>query len=259
MIPRTLRKLRFLDYLIIISVILGAVILFRFFNPEEKWIDAKIFSNNVTIFQAQSLATGDIEKDSSGKKIAEITDVQIYDTSNPEAVAANKDIFLTVRLLVDINPRSGELEYKNKIIKVGSPIELRFDKGLVTGRIGQLQGEEQKIETKLVTFKLYDQWPWFAESIKEGSSEKDRDGKNNVEVISKKVESAEVTTTTQSGQTILTKDPRKVDITIKAKIKIQKIGDELIFRQDEKIAIGGVISFTVGNTKILDANIVEIE
>lgn len=212
---------------------------------------------NIPLFQAQSVKVGDIEKDSSGKKIAEIVNLQVYDT--PQSVVTKKDIYVKLRLLVKINSRSGELEYKNKIIKVGSPVEFRFNSGLIAGKIAELGGKEEKIEIKTITIKLYDQWPWFADSIEVGAGETDEKGEKIIKVLSKEVKPAEITVTTQNGQTVITTDLRKVDVTLTAKIQLANIKNQYVFRQDQRIIIGELISFNAGSTRIKDGYIVDIK
>lgn len=254
-----LRKLRLLDYLIIIVVALAGIVLFKFFNPEEKWITATISTNNVPFFQASALHIGDFEKDPTGKKIAEVLSVQAYTT--PQNLTATKDIFTNVKLLARINPRNKELQYKNKIIKIGSPIEFLFTFGLLSGKIADLEGNNQQshLETRILTLRLYSQWPWFADAIKIGEGEVGENGKKISEIISKDIKPAEVTTTTAGGQTLLQTDPRKVDVVVKMKVKILKTNQEYIFRKDKAIIIGEAMSFDAGDTRISDAFIEKVE
>lgn len=253
------RKLRLLDYLIIITVILAGIILFKFFNPEEKWITATISANNIPLFQATSFHVGDFEKDPNGKKIAEILSVQAYHT--PQNLVANKDIFVTVKLLARINPRNKELQYKNKIIKIGSPIEFMFTSGFLWGKIADLEGSnlQGQLKTKIITLRLYDQWPWFADAIKIGTGEIGENGEKISEVILKEVKPAEMTTTTAEGQTLLQTNPRKVEITIKMRVKVLEINGQFIFRKDKTVIIGETMSFDAGDTRIDGAFIEKIE
>lgn len=254
-----LRKLRLLDYLIVVVVILAGIILFKFFNPEEKWITATVSANNMPFFQANAFHVGDVEKDPSGKKIAEILSVQTYHT--PQNLVANKDIFVDVKLLAKISPRNKELQYKNKIIKIGSPIEFLFTSGFLAGKIADLEGNSKQgeLKTKVITLRLYDQWPWFGEAIKIGTGEIGGNGEKISEVIAKEVKPAEMTTTTAEGQTLLQTNPRKVEITIRMRVKVLEINGELIFRKDKAIIIGDTMSFDVGDTRISDAFIEKIE
>lgn len=255
---RFIRKLKPLDYLIILIVLLAVFILFRFLNPEEKWIDAVIVANEVPFFQAHSLHVGDIEKDPNGEKTAEIVRIKAYDT--PTTLQVKKDVLIRLKLLVKVNSRSGEYEYKNKIIKVGSPIELRFNTGQFNGKVAELDvlGDKQ-YEDKTLTLIVYDEWPWLADSIKIGAFEKDDSNQKIIEVLEKQVQTAEMTVVDEAGNTLLRTNPRKVDITLKIKVKVRKFGEELIIRQDEKIAIGENIAFNAGETRIKEALIENVE
>lgn len=251
-----LKKLTIVDYLIIIIVLLGVIILYKFFNPEQKWIDAVVLDNNIPIFQANSLKVGDIEKDPNGNKIASIEKLETFDTPNTQA--SNKDVFITLKLLVRVNPRSKEYEYKNKIIKVGAPIELRFNSGLVNGNISELENISRNMVIKTLTLKLYEQWPWFGDSIKVGSGEKDQNGEFLVQVLDKEVTPAQIVVNDASGNPLLKTDPQKVDITLKVKVQANLINNQIIFGRDKRIIVGELFSFNSGDTRIKDTNIIKI-
>lgn len=254
-----IKRLRLIDYLIVVIVILAGVILFKFFNPREQWTDISVLAQNVTIFQANSLQKGDIEKSPTGEEIAQLVNVDIFDT--PDTPASNKDLFIRAKILAKVNERSGDLEYKNKIIKIGSPIELRFSSGIINGRVMEMGdvGSQVETESKTVTVNIYNEWPWLADSLKEGDSEVDQNGEKIVEVMEKEAKPAEITVTTDSGETLLRTDPRKVDITLKVKMQVRAFGDELIFEKDKRLAVGETISFNIGNVKVKDAVIANIE
>lgn len=256
---RVLRKLKLLDYLIVLVLLLFGVLLFKFFNPQEKWVTIAVAANDIPFYQVNSLQAGDIEKSSSGEEIAEIVSVQTYDTS--KTLAASKDVFLWIKLFAKVNPRNGELEYKNKIIKIGSPIEFRFNTGFITGKVAEFEGSRSvtKKGQREIIIILYDQWPWLAESIKVGEGEKSEKGEQMLEILSKEAKPAEITVTTAGGETLKRIDPRKVDITLKVKVLVQAFENQLIFRQDEIIAVGEFISFNAGKTRVKDALIESIE
>lgn len=254
-----IKKLKFLDYVIIVSLLLGAIILYKFLNPPEKWTEVVVLTQNIPIFRAYSLKVGDIEKNPSGKKTAEITTLEVYDT--PTTPTSNKDVFLTINLLTQVNPRSGELEYKNKIIKVGLPVELNFNVGKVNGIISSLGDSRQKetTVTKILTLKLYDEWPWFAEGLKVGEGEVDENGQKIAEIIGKESHPAEMTVVTENGDTLLRTNPRKVDITLKVKVKAKKIKDEFLFRKDTRLLVGESFAFNAGNSRIRGALVEKLE
>lgn len=258
---RFFRRLTKLDYLIIIFLLLSTVILFKFLNPQEKWITANIAVENASIFQADSLHKGDFELDTSGKRIAEITGLEIYDTiSEPKQVTTNKNLFLRTKLLVGINSQ-GDFVYKNKTIKVGVPIQMLFNSIYVTGTISDLEGVNQRINTenKVLILKMYNQWPWFADSLKVGDSFIDQNGVKFLELLEKDVRPAEITVTTSSGETLLRTDPRKVDIILKVRAQVQSSQNGLTFQKYTGLQIGRDISFNIGQSRINYALIIGIE
>lgn len=264
-LPSFLRKLHFLDYLIILAVILGGVVLFKFFNPEEEWINLEVMDANIPVYQANAVKQGDIEKDPTGETIAEVLGITIYSNLQSSVNAANgptsnKDIRIQVKIKSKINSRTGEYEYKNKIIKVGSPIELRLTTGQINGIVSSIGGDaEEKFEPVEVTLKIYEQWPWYADSIETGVSASTENLQARVEVLEKIVEPAEITIDTESGQRILTRDPQKVDITLRVKMLVQRYGSTIVFKKDQTIIVGEKVSFVFNRTKITDAYIIGIK
>ena len=74
-----LKKLHFFDYLIVLVLILGLLILYRFFNPEERWVYVEVMDDNVPVYQAISIKPTDFEVNPSGKRTAEIEEVRVLD------------------------------------------------------------------------------------------------------------------------------------------------------------------------------------
>lgn len=257
-----IKKLTVVDYLIIILILLAGIIAYKFFNPEEKWIYLSVVADNVPFFQAQSLRVGDFEKDPAGRQIAQITDLNIF-TNSKSVSTTDKDLLIRTKSLAKINPRSGEYEYKNKIVKIGSPIDFRFSTGQISGKISNFAVEESNLNsqkmTKILSVKAYGQWPWIADGLKIGNGEKDESDQNIIELVSKEVEPAQITVVNANGQTLLQNDPTKVDLSLKLKVIAREQANEFIFRQDEKIAIGVQLSFYIGNVWIKNAFITSIE
>lgn len=260
-----LKKLTLIDYLIVIVLVAGILIAYQFLNPEEKWVNVTVIYPNAPIFQAYAVRLGDFEKDPSGKKIAEIDGIQVYDISNNITTVisnnSNKDLFIQGKILVKLNPRSKEYEFKNKNIKVGTQIELRFNSGLVNGTVADIEGVglTSQNQTKIITLKMYSQWPWLADNIKIGDAEQNSQGQKTAEIISKDVVPAVITLDTISGDRLIKNDPQKVDITLKVRVLVNKIGDDLLFGRDKRVIVGELFSFSAGNTLISDANIIKIE
>lgn len=257
-----LRKLRLLDYLIIIAVILAGIILFKFIFPKEQWISTTVAVKNASIFETDSLHKGDIEDDPSGKKIAEISTIEVSNSiSNTQNITSNKDLFINIKLLVTINSKTGNFEYKNKIITIGAPIQLALRSAVVSGEVIAVEGikDNYPTQTKILTLKMYLQWPWFADSLKVGAAETDQDGNKIVELIDKNVAPAEITVTTATGETLKNTDPRKIDITFQVRVRIRRSPYGFLFQRYTLLRIGDAIDLNLGKTLVNNALIVNIE
>ncbi len=248
------KKLKLLDYLIITVLILAILIGYQFFNPEEKWIEVSLRDNKVPLYQSSFLKKGDFELSPMGDKEAIVNDVSIYYNDSK-----TKALILNVKLKTKVNRRTKELEYKNKIIKVGSPIELSLNTGLFKGDIISFEGAIPLPTTRLLTLRLFGQWPWFADSLQVGAGESIKDGSKIFEIISKEVTPAEIVVDTASGNRIITTDPQKVDITLLVKVQVRIIDGEAIYKQYKNLNIGENFYFNTGKTQVWEAVISNIE
>lgn len=262
-----IKQLKLLDYLLILGLLLAAIFLYKYFNPQQKWIEVTVFDQNVFPYQASAQSVGDFEKNSSGKKIAEITEIKITDIDLTSSIEdsqiptsfANKNIFLKTKILVNVNPRNGEYEFKNKVIKISSPIEFYFNSTFIKGTITEMEGISQgkKEETKIVTLRLYGQYPWLAESIKVSKNEKS--DRVPLEIVEKKVEPAESTTTNANGQMVKSKNPRLVDITLKTKMRLEEISGNFYYQKTTPIIVGRQFYLRVGDAMFPETYITRIE
>lgn len=256
---RAFKKLKIVDYLIIFFVIMLVFLIISYAFPKKQWVDIIVYQPRVHAILASSLHPGDVEKDPTGKVIALIQNIQAYDAQAQNA-SIYKDIYINVRILAKLNSRSNELEYKNKIIKLGSPIEMRFTNTYIKGTIFDFVNSYYAEVTKIVTLKRYSIYPWQADSLKINEGEIGPTGDKISEIISKDVIPAEITTTDDTGNTLLRTDPRKVDVTLKVKMKLLSLnGGVYLFRRDTRISIDTYVSFNAGSARVDDYRVVNIE
>lgn len=256
---RFLRTLKLADYIILTLLALSVIVVYRFFHIQQAWVTVIVLYSGLPNYHADKLHVGDVEKNASGKKIAEIIRVQSYEILGTRTT---RDMLFEVKVLAEVNSKSGEHEFKNKPLKTGGIIELSLTRAQIQlGRIVEVGSSYyyKKVVPKIVTFRLYQQVPWLGEKISPGDASVASDGEKIIEVISKEVSPAEITTTTATGQTVKTTDPLKVDIILKARVNTRFFFGEPFIQRDAKIAIGEQLSFTVGKTSVNDAWIVDVE
>lgn len=257
-----LKNLKPLDYLIIIVFLLAVFLFYKFIHQEKKWINLTVLSNS-TVFQANSLKVGDYEVDSSGKKIAIVDNLEVVDTPPSQANSfSDKILVINMLILADTRAQTGQIQYKNQPVGVGSQIQFDLNSAHLQTYVSEIEGNQayKKTETIILTVNIYNQYPWFADSIKIREKVIDNKGQDVAEVVSKEIIPAQVTNITSSGQSVASTDPLKVDIVLKIKALVQKINGNYIFRNYNAIFIGKVLSLlTVGQTQLGSGVITNIE
>lgn len=255
------KKLRFVDYLIIIILLLALVLFYKFVHHEQRIINVSAISySNVT--QANSLHIGDFETDSSGKRIAVLKSFEVVDnTPPPGAPFANKILVLNLDLLVDVSSKTNQVQYKNQALGAGSQIEFKLNSADINyAYISDVEGSSKKdLVQKVITVNIYNKYPWLADSIKVGDSQIGVGGNKVLEVLSKEVVPAQITNATSGGESVGTIDPLKVDITLKLKVQLQKVNNDYVFKGFYNVFIGKPLSLSVGKTAIDDAQVTNIE
>lgn len=231
--------------------------IWRFIFPKEMWVEAFILDDKVSYFRSNSMKVGDIEKNPSGKKIAEVIGVEFY--SLPQSTQDN--LYLKTRLLVQVSSKNGDYQFKSKIIKTGTGVQLLLNSASVDGTVLDLGTsiKPRNLEFKTLTLALYSERPWFADSIKVGLGDDNGGGQKLLEVISKSTEPAKMTVTLQNGSTLVAVDPQNVDIILKVRVAVEEIGSRIVFRNNDDLGIGTKISFRVGNVFVDSAFITNIE
>lgn len=252
-----IKQLRPLDYLILIIFIVAIIVFYKFFVPEKVWIPVTFVSDEVPTTQAIMIKSGDYELDSTGQKIADVKKITSY---NSAAADSQKKITLTAYLYVKKNNQSKEFEYKNKVVKPGSTVDLRLNSGILAAHVIDVnQNLDLKTETTEITVLFKEIWPWIADGVAENDVETDLQGDIIARVVSKEVTPAAVTVDTIQGIRAATVDPVKVDLTLKIKVETMLLGGDLIFRQDRRINIGESIWFVFDNTRISEGLITHIK
>lgn len=188
----------------------------------------------------ESIKPGDQEFDPQGKKIAEVIDVKTYEEPSEGGSAARKDIFLTLNLLASRDRRTNLLKFKSKPLGVGSPIELQLNNTITTGLIVYIEGipDERKEQEIIIEGVWMNTFPWNAEAIPVDGKMEDGSGRIIAQILDKRIELAEKTVETDDGRLVSSRDPLKRDVYLTIKLKVKRKGDNLYFREDQKVKIG---------------------
>lgn len=247
-----------------IIILVGLVILLKVFTTQEETVYAKIkvsqglwwaSTAKPSVWLAHSFKKGMIETDIGGKPIVEITTVRSYPWWNSDQY----DIYLTLKIQASRNERTNVFTFKRAPIAVGSPIDLEFPEVQVSGTVMELSQEpikENRID-KIVTLekKYADQWEVSA--IEVGDTY--HDGVATVaEILDTQVQpAAEVYVRVGSGYPFSTEDMYKV--VVKARLEVQKIDDELIYREDQPVQLGRTLNLQTSQLVYQDYIVTSID
>lgn len=250
-IKRLIKNIGVFELLIGFLILLVLVLVMAQTRSKEQWVKAEVKISASSWWQAyftappywlgESINVGDKEFDSQGKVVAEVSDVKAYELSNLEQQEpARKDFYLTLKLLVARDRRTGKLKFKNQPLEVGGPIELRLVNTYVPGMVTFVEGisNGEKMREIVVEGVWLNSYPWNAEGIPIGGKMEDGMGNIMAEVLEKRIELAEKTVETAWGGLVVSRDPLRRDIYLKVKLKARESGDNLYFLYDKKVKIG---------------------
>ena len=215
-------------------------------NPPPNWL-------------ALSINKGDKELNWNGQTNAEVLSVKKYDNG-----WTYQYVYLTLKLATSYNAKTKQHIFNNEPVGIGKTISLTLNSTSIKGLIVGIQGipDTRKMVQKIVTVKMYDRYPWYADAIQQGDVMK----LNNAviaDVVDKSVTNAEKTTLVLSDGNMLqinTSDPLRRDITLKLKMMLTEEDENtLIFRDDMRVKIGNSLTVGLEHVNLTNASVTAIE
>lgn len=210
-----------------------------------------------SIWFVQNIKRGDVERDLVGSPIAQILGVRYY----PWYTSNQYDVYLTVKLKVSGNKKTKKYSFKRSTIGVGSPIDFEFPNAQFSATVTDLENDPIKdtyIEKTIYLTKRY-AYPWEYDGIKIG--DKFFDGENTVFEVLDKSSSDTAEVITQESTKILNPQTTELRryITVKAKIKVKKVGEQYVFGEEQVLSLGKPINISTSNFSFTDYVIAEID
>lgn len=243
----------------------GFVSVYKLFFVKPTYVYAKVkmgqglwwaSTQKPSIWFIKSLKKQIEEKDLTGKPIAKILSFRYY---RWYPTTSQYDVYLTMRLKVS-KMGSGKYNFKRSAIGVGAPVDFEFPQAQFSGTIIELS--EKPIKDQLIEKVIYLQksyaYPWEFENIKIGDSY--FDGEEKVfEILNK-----------NSGQNINifelekslinpTTPTTRIDIIIKAKIKVKSFDGKLFYGEEQLIAPGKIIDIATDNFQFQNYLVAKVE
>lgn len=258
-----------ISILAVIILFVGALSIYRLTFSKHTYIYAKVKlgqglwwagGQKPSSWLANSIKKGDKEGNLLRQPIAEVLSVRYY----PWFISDQYDVYLTLKLRVNLISKAKKYNFKRNTLGVGSPIELELSSSQVSGTVIDLSEnpfEDKYIEKTVILTKQY-AYPWEFDGIKTG--DKYFDGENNVfEIIDKAlgegsyVFSPQRTTTSSIISQSLAE--QRQTITVKAKVRAKESGNQLIFGEEQKLFVGKTLIISTPTFNFQDYIVGKIE
>lgn len=238
------------DFLFIGIFIAIVIILIKLWIGVDTPVLLKMKAEKQPAWVLKSLKQGDKEYDILGKEIARVEKIENLKSSERGDVF-NNTIILTVQIVGKKSNNGKEIRFKNKLVKVGSQIELYLSNTQINGTITELNPQKNKNKEKIVALMLYDQYPWLGEALKSVMENQKKNTIYDEQITDLDVEPALKSFSDNFGQLQKTRDPVKVDISLKIKLIVKEENNEYIYNETQLLLIGNKLAVEIGKTNIL--------
>jgi len=251
-LKRLWKSIGIFEFLVGLVILLALIFVVFQTRSKEEWVEVEVKISSSSWWQAyfisppfwlgESVGIGDQEFDSMGKEIAEVLDIKVYELRNEggEEKTTRKDYYLTLNLKVVKDRRTKKLNFKNKPLEIGIPIEFHLENTFVLGLVTYIKDipDTRKTEELIIEGTWMNTFPWHAEAIQVGGEMRDGSGRVVAKILDKQINLADMIVTTDDGRVLIRKNPLKRDVSIKARILVRKVGENYYFREDQKVKIG---------------------
>jgi hypothetical protein len=234
----------FISVILACVLFVGLVSVYKLFFVKDTYVYAKVkmgqglwwaSTAKPAIWFVEALKKGDVERSLTGKATAEILNVHYY----PWWGSGQYDVYLYLKLKVSGNPKTGKYNFKRSTIGVGSPIDFEFPSAQFSGTVVDMNSEpiKEQLFDKAITLTKKNAFPWEYDAIKIGDAY--FNGEHTVfEILEKKA----IDTYTQSSDVYGNSTDAIIDskkyIQVKAKIKVLKKNNQLIFGEEQIVTPG---------------------
>lgn len=256
-IKRRLKTITPAELFILLAIAFSIVFLVKYFGLKQEWRTIRVevagrnwsssfnpYGYRTPFWMSDKLRAGQIEKNPSGKKIAEVVSIENYERGDEEA-----EVYLTVKVKAQLNKRTEKYVFKGRALDLGAPIELKLSNILVLGQIIDDDMPSDGYEQKeiIIVGRWRSQDPWKIQQIKVGDTMTNRaTGEMVGEILDLSTGPPTMTAfifhEDQEGQRLLLKQPSELrDAVVKVKIKVHKQDSNWYFGGHQKVKVGELL------------------
>jgi len=234
---------------------------YKLFLKQEQFVYAKVKvsqglwwanTQRAPVWLAKALKPGEVEKSLTGDPTAEILSVRYY----PWWSSNQYDVYITLKLKVTGNKKTGTYNFKRFTLAVGSPIELSFSSTEVNGTVMEMKPKpiKDKHVDKTITLIKDTNNTWEYEPINIGDSY--FDGQEiTLLILDKKIEDNPNFVEAPYANVL------KKFITVKAKIKVKKDQktNVYIYGEEQELKLGQTFNASTSNFYFQDFRLTQIK
>lgn len=253
------------DYVLLGILAVMGIVLFFFFYRKSEYIDITVKVTDQDIFYersrpgfvyAEHFVVGDVEKNSLGTVISEITNVERFPVKDGDDL-----VFVDLRVKATYDSRTQLYSARGQNINYASPTRffmtgVTFDGYIVDfpGRETQSSFSEQKVRFTVRQKNIEED---LAQKVSIGDLVTDSEGNELLKVVDIDIKPVRVGTFNSAGRLIIDTSLKDVDITFES--EVAKLGDTLLLFHDIPLIIGEAVSMRVENYSIGHGIIVDIQ
>lgn len=259
---------------ILLVIIFATFFAVKFYgrSPQERIIKVQVVGRDWTqsfsgfegfrapFWLAEKIQVGDTEISPDAGVIAEVTKVEKYERETHDF-----EIFLTVKIKGELNTRTGDFKFKEKVIRVGEPITLNPGGVNVMGQIIDDNVTLKDLEKKeyLVTVRARNAEPWIISKVRRGDKIYDApSGVVIAEVESVRTEPPSNTFfsgITNSGTTFVERSTRTQDLILVLRMKVEERDGLLYFAGFQRVKTGNIINLFFPEVNIFRVEIQNVQ
>ena len=251
-IKERLKTISGLEIFVIITIVFLTIFTVKFFGKKKELITIRVevikknwvdnydpYGYRAPFWLSDKVKIGQVEKNKTGKTIATLINLENYERGGEEA-----ELFLTLRLEVLLDKRTGIYYFKDKPLSLGSTIDLNLDNIDIPGQVVDINVPNNGYPTAYFYVKAMsrnlDSWKYL--NITPGLKVLDR---ANDEVIAEITKTRTEDSSLQkmdftSGYLSAVKGETK-DVTVEMKVKGYNVDDRWYFEGHQNLKIGNLI------------------
>jgi len=240
-------KVSVFDLALAIFLICFALFFFFFFYRKAEYVNIRVKVTDQDVlyertspmsWYANQFRVGDVEKDTVGRIISEITNVESFNVEPNK-----KAVYLDLQVKAVYDSRTNTYTARGRKLIYGAPMRFNFDTITFDGYVSEYPGIDQELEFIQAKISVLGRniEPDLARAVKVGDKIFNSNAHILAEVIEIDISPAEKVTQTDRGDLLLRYDPLYKDIRLVLSVKTKIFQDEYFIFDNQALKIGQVI------------------